>query len=706
MKNDAPTWTPLDATPDATTPPAPAPAAAETAAPSSDAPTVSARVSADRMPGDIPAATPPTVSLRDPASPRDASSASAPTAGRSPARRRRSRFASVGVATVAGAGALALVIGLSGRFGVQAQTVDEQDVTLPRIAATGPVFSSPAVRARESGSGRAATFTFRRHERHPDRLFRPYLAGQIPDAATFASAPLIQPFRSFLDLMTRRQAQDDNFTVRLLDSAGENTVEVIGLDAMRRAYQQSGVADWSAVDRERRRVTDAALRRYDASGTPRSTLSARWGRADQVREARERDAPFVMHEIALADRMGMSLLVTEIGSVETFNDDRAVSTVGARSRYQMMPDLIRRVGLRRYTLPTTSGRRITVAEEWHPLFTMEPAFRLARAYANATGGEVTGVSAYHTGPGNLFSLYRAFLAHGSSYATPSASVIDDYMWGVTEGYPTVSATTSFKTYSRGYVASAYGTLRANEDAEIDPVRTMEVEEVRVRDGQRVTLSEILRVLDRPDVAWTNAPEMPRGTVYQAFRRINTHLELPVGADVSDGTNLVFTPTSGDASVRFFLPIGATEVLGRAGIGALRVSRTLDAAAFARDPSAETLYDRQYAALVLAASHLTGFTRENRAQLDGLVERFDALADQNPTPYRVGQREIARVHRSVWRTRAFEDLADAVALTIGTVPVTPRPPVTLDYGTGIAPRGPLVLPMPAPRVPTSLPGPSR
>ncbi len=705
MKNDAPTWTPLDATPDAA-PPVRPPVAAETDLPSEDAPTAAARVSADRMPGDIPAATPPTVSLRDPASTRDASTASAPTAGRSPARRRRARLVSVGVATVAGVGVLALVIGLAGRFGVQAQTVPGHEVSLPRASSTGPMLSSPVVRSQESRDGGVATFTFRQHDRHPDRLFRPYFAGSIPDAVTFASAPLIQPFRTFLDLMTRRQAEDDNFTVRLLDKEGENTIEVIGLDAMRRAYQQTGTADWSDVDRERRRVTDAALRRYEASGTPRSTLSARWGRANQVREARERDAPFVMHEIALADRMGMSLLVTEIGSVETFNDDRAVSTVGARSRYQMMPDLIRRVGLRRYTLPTTSGRRITVAEEWHPLFTMEPAFRLARAYANSTGGEVTGVSAYHTGPGNLFSLYRAFLAHGSPYATPTASVLDAYIWGVTEGYPTVSATTSFKTYSRGYVASAYGTLRANEDAEVDPARTMEVEEVRVRDGQRITLAEILRVLDRDDVAWMSAPEMPRGTVYQAFRRINTHLELPVGATVSGTTDLVFTPTSGDAAVRFFLPIGATETLRRAGIGALTVSRTLDASAFARDPSQETLYDRQYAALVRAASHLTGFTRENRAQLDGLVERFDALAEQNPTAYRLGQREIARVHRSVWRTRAFDDLADAVALTIGTVPVTPLPPVMIDYGTGIAPRGPLVLPMPAPRVPTSLPGPSR
>ncbi len=604
-------------------------------------------------------------------------------------------------ATVAGVGAVGLVVGLSGRFGVQAQSVSGNVLTLPKLdrAPSGP--SSPVLRAETTADDpKAATFTFRQHERHPDRLFRPYFAGPVPDGDAFLSGPLVQPFRTFLDLMTRRQAEDDNFTVRVLDTAGERTVEVVHLDAMRRAYQQTGSAEWDAVDRERRRVTDATLRAYEQRGTPRGSLAVRWGRADQVREARERDAPFVMHEIALAERLGMSLLVTEIGSVETFNNDKAVSTVGARSRYQMMPDLIRRSGLRRYTLPTTGGRRVTVAVEWHPLLTMEPAFRLARAYANSTGGEITGVSAYHTGPGNLFSLYRAFLAHGANYATSGAAVLDAYMWGVTEGYPTVSATTSFKTYSRGYVASAYGTLRANEDAPVDPARTMEVEEVTVRSGQRITLADLLRVLGPADLVWGTSPEMPRGTAYEGFRRINRHVELPVAASVSPSTDLVFTAASGDATVRFFLPLGATDALRRAGIGSVVLARRLDAAAFARDASQETLYDRQYEALVRSTAHLSGFTRENRAQLSWIVERFDALAEQTPTPYRRAQREIARVHRSVWQTDAFDALADAVALARGSTPFAPLPPSSLDGD--MTPMAPQTVPAPVPQVPLRLP----
>lgn len=663
MNTDAPLLDPLD-------PSTPAPTAAE--------------ISAERTVGDVP-----------PGAPRRRRGL---LSGRTFSRR---SLASVGVATVAGLGTIAGLFVLSNGLGVQAQTLRETTVTVPDDADAATAPSAPVVRSERRDDPRPATFTFRSHERHPDRLFRPYFAGPIPDGDAFHAGPLVQPFRSFLDLMTRRQAEDDNFTVRVLDADTEATVEVLELRDMRRAYQQTGTADWDAVDRERRRLTDSALRRHDQQGRARSGLAVRWGRADQVREARERDAPFVMHEIALARRMGLSLLVTEIGSVETFNNDKAVSTVGARSRYQMMPDLIRRSGLRRYTLPTTGGRRITVAEEWHPLLTMEPAFRLAKAYANATGGEITGISAYHTGPGNLFSLYRSFLANGGRYASAGAPVLDAYVWGVTDGYPVVSATTSFKTYSRGYVASAYGTLRANEDAVVDPARTMEVEEVRVQPGGRVTLSEILRALESADLTWGTAPAAPRGTAYEGFRRLNRHIELPVAAAVAPTTDLVLTASTDGSAVRFFLPLGATDVLRRAGIGSVGVARRIDASSFGRAASEETLYDRQYDALVRSTATLSGFTVENRAQLDWIVERFDALAEQNPTPYRLGQREIARVHRSVWRTKGFEDLAAVVALAGGTVRLTPVPPTPTAPVSPVAPIAPAT-PAPPPQIPLLLP----
>ena len=662
MNTDAPNWTPLDP---------------------ESSPVSAADISAERTPGDVP-----------PVAPRRRLRWAGRLSGRrTPASR---RLLSVGVATAAGLGTMAGLFALSNALGVQAQTLRSTTVTIPSDAETPSAPSAPVLRADRSDDPRPATFTFRDHARHPDRLFRPYFAGTVPDGDAFHAGPLVQPFRSFLDLMTRRQAEDDNFTVRVLDAEGETTVEVLELREMRRAYQDTGTADWDAVDRERRRLTDSALRRYEQQGRARSSLAVRWGRADQVREARERDAPFVMHEIALAQRMGLSLLVTEIGSVETFNNDKAVSSVGARSRYQMMPDLIRRSGLRRYTLPTTGGRRVTVAEEWHPLLTMEPAFRLAKAYANATGGEITGVSAYHTGPGNLFSLYRAFLASGGRYASAGAPVLDAYVWGVTDGYPVVSATTSFKTYSRGYVASAYGTLRANEDAVVDPARTMEVEEVRVRAGARVTLAELLRALDGADLRWGTAPDAPSGTVYQGFRRLNRHIDLPVAATVAPTTDLVLTASTEGADVRFFLPLGATDVLRRAGMTSVERTRRLDASAFGRSDDEVTLYDRQYDALVRSTATLSGFTLANRAQLDWLVERFDALAAQTPTPYRLAQREIARVHRSVWRTKGFESLAEAVALAGGTVQLTPAPSTSMDV-TPVAPSAPVPAPAPAPPI---------
>ncbi len=473
------------------------------------------------------------------------------------------------------------------------------------------------------------------------------------------------PFRSFLNVYARRQAEDDNFTIRLMDTDSGETIQVVELSEERNTFKQTGVADWDAIDRVRRVRTESALQALSGRGLSRNNVSVRWGRADQVREARERDAPYVMHEIALARALGLSLLGTEIGSVETFNNDRLVSTVGARSRYQMMPDILASTGLRRYTLRTEGGSRVAVNDEWMPLFTMEPAFHLLRGYANAVGHEMTGVSAYHTGPGNLFTVYRSFLGSGLRYYSPNASVLDAYMWGLTEGFPQLSATTSFKSYSRGYVASALGTLRANQDVEIDPSRSLRTELVQVMPGQQVLLSALLDRLAPVDLDWRTPLGAPEGTLYQRFRRFNPHFDLPAGLSPSLVSDVILTPESDGAAVRFFLPIGAAEALRRSGLNALTVLRTYDEQVFAHNPAEETLWDRQYAALVDRAERLSGFTSANRSELSYLYERFSEMAAQNPTPYRIAQRDIIRTHRMVWLTSGFEKLAQAVSLAQGT-----------------------------------------
>src|SRR5690625_7425915 len=143
-----------------------------------------------------------------------------------------------------------------------------------------------------------------------------------------------------------------------------------------------------------------------------------------------------------------------------------MSSVGARSRYQMMPYLLRQNGIHHYTLRTASGSSVQVFEEWHPLLTLEPAFATLKGYINAVGHEIPGIAAYHTGPGNIFMVYRTFLDNIPSVSS-ATSMADACLWAVTVGVDTVSQGTSFKPYSRGYVPSKYGALQATAETPID-----------------------------------------------------------------------------------------------------------------------------------------------------------------------------------------------------------------------------------------------
>jgi len=540
---------------------------------------------------------------------------------------------------------------------------------------------------RPSSSG-AGLFTFEGSDLHPDVLFLPYTAGPILSEESAASQNVIHQFRNLLDLYAERQGTDDNFTIRVVDNRTNELLEIYEFEDERSAYENRSEGeswDWGRIDRLRRDATRNLVQKYVARGIPRGAVTVKWGRRNQVLEAREREAEFIEYEVQLARFLGLSLLTTEIGTVETFNDDRLVSPVGARSRYQMMPYVLRQNGIHHYKLPTAAGNAIDVYEEWHPLLTMEPAFVTAAGYVNAVGHEIPGLSAYHTGPGNIYSVYRMFLTAEPNRFTPETTVMDAYMWAVTEGYDHVSRNSSFKSYSRGYVASAYGALRATESIPVDPSKSLRTVRVQLRPGERLFLSDLLRTLAASGQEFDWGPDTEGMTLYNKFRKLNKHFALPAGgsedASVKPNADLRLTADVKGIAVRFFLPPGAPEALKAAGMNVLDDDRSFryDENTYGRpDPAEITLWDRQYQQLVNDIAYF-GFTREYRDRLAYLVDKFEELAKTNPTLYRRMQLEVIKTHERIWKSNVFDKLADVLRAVRGSQRFEARPLSPLPLG---------------------------
>ncbi len=520
-----------------------------------------------------------------------------------------------------------------------------------------------------------SAFTFKNHPLHPDLRFQPYSAGALlGDAESSTTIQRIKAFRELLDLYATRQGEDDNFTIRVSDERSWNTLEVVVLDEERRKFERSGRLDWEEVDKLRRRETRRLVEKWTKRGVPRSAIAVKWGRQNQIRDARERDLPYLFYEMRLAEAMGLSLLATEIGTVETFNDDRLVSSVGARGRYQMMPAVLRRNDLHRYTLRTAAKHRVSVAEEWHPLLTMEPAFIWLKGYANAVGHEIPGLSAYHAGPGNIFKAYRDFMAHKARFG-PASNVVDAYVWTITDGFDTVSRGSSFGSYSRGYIPSLYGSLRAVEAWPVDFSQTVVAERVQLKPGKSIYLGQLLRKLgtEDPRLSWSDG--LSRVGAYDRFRLLNPHFNLPTsqrpGVPVAGDVRLV--SSIGGVPVRFFLPLGASEVLRDAGFDLLDLRQTerFDWNTYPDPLPEKTTWDHEYDALVQDIG-LFGFTRENRARLQSLANQFERLAEAKPTPFRLRQLDVIRIHKGVWQTSEWEHLASTTARATAGFP--PRPPI--------------------------------
>ena len=541
-------------------------------------------------------------------------------------------------------------------------------------------------------------YTFSALDIHPDRMFGEYFAGAFADEAGLrpdGEASHASDFRWRLAMYRDAYGTDDNFTVRVLDDRTGKTLEIATLRAERDAFRRTGQQEgWDALNQKRRVLTRGLREKWTGLGVPADNLVIRWGYKDQSHEARERDRAYIGYEVNLARRLGLSVLATEIGTVETFNQDHLVSSAGARSRFQMMPDILSLFNVERYTLSTVGGRTVEVAEELNPMLSMEPSLMLVRAYANSVGHELPGVSAYHTGPGNLFKLYTQYLrANAGRVRAQGQHVSDAYMWGVTDGFERVDAVSSFGPQSRAYVLKAYGALRATEGETIDPDDQARGELVQLRPGASVSLDRVLTALESNEARldWSIATER---SLYERFRTLNPHIQLPpapIGGVPQNG-NLRLVSEAGGDPVRFFLPIGATSVLRRVGIDAIGDVQVFDGSTFLLEPGDETEVDRRYARLVEDTGRF-GFTRANQRRLEGLYEELQALARRTPdSRYRQTQAKIASIHRRVWRTADFESL---VATTEATLSMDPRVAAGREPITSLAPVPPLGLVAPLP-----------
>lgn len=525
--------------------------------------------------------------------------------------------------------------------------------------------------------------TFANDASHPDRLFPPYFgdAPALPSSDTTA-ARLIPPFHELLDLFMKRQGEDGNFTIRVFDNRDMKLLELYTMVEAEQEFERTGVIDWIENDKLRSAQTKRLVAKYHQLGYPKDAISARWGRRHQVLEARQRELPLIEYEMRLARYLGLSLLATEIGTVETFNQDWMVSSAGARSRYQMMPYVLREGHIHRYKLQTAYGKNVQVREEWHPLLTMEPAFRLLRGYVNAVGHEIPGLSAYHTGPGNIFKIYEAFLKEAPELSTANTTVLDAYVWAVTEGFETISRTTSFRQTSQGYVPAGYGALRAVDQLLIDTTMTLRAERVQLKPDQSVYLSDLLAALVQSGVHLRWARGTASLGLYERFRRLNPHFDLPP-AEADGGVppegNVLLVPEVDDATVRFFLPLEASKALADEGLDLLDETATFrfDHDTYRLpDEGVRTTWDQDYTDLVHQIGRF-GFSEDHRERLNTLARTFDALAAADPSHYRLTQRSIIETHRRLWAFKGWDAVAKATEAARGKIHLHHLSPLPFD-----------------------------
>ncbi len=552
------------------------------------------------------------------------------------------------------------------------------------------VFSSPVPTPEPqpetpAAPRQASLFTLTDLDNHPDNLHGAYTTLPLNSLDNLpVQENHLSNFRDLLGIYVSRQSEDDNFTVRVIDRRSSGLLERYTIENLKQEYQENGEADWQAIDAIRGTVSSKLIGKYRRRGVPLEDIMVKWGRLDQVKEARLRDEPFISYEIQLSQMLDLSLMATELGTVETFNDDRLISTVGARSRYQIMPYMLRRFGIQEYQLRTPAGNMVEVREEWHPLLTMEASFVIIKGYTNAVGHEIPGISAYHTGPFNIFKIYNMYLQSPKRMFTPSATVMDAYLWALTEGFDEVSESSGFRRYSRSYVATAYGSLKGAENIPVDTTKTDRIERVQTLVEEELYLKDLLEMLCRYDDQLNWGRANTDSSHYDRFRTLNQHIDLPDFEEGEEGIvpakgNILLTTRRSTQPVRFFLPIGAVDLLKKDGFEKFDMLTTFrfDDNTYKLPAEGLTVWDEQYNALVDDIKHF-GFTDENRTRLFILTDRFEKLYEADPTHYRSLQLQIIRLHKNLWRTRYWSELAHNTAAASGSaeVPALPSTPMGL------------------------------
>ncbi len=504
---------------------------------------------------------------------------------------------------------------------------------------------------------------------HPSYKMTPVVPLRTVSGEVLISDTRYSDLYALFDLYELRQGVDDNFTLRVLDVRTGATLEVAELEEERAAYHASGEADWLGIDKKRRRRTEDLVDKYLDLGLPKDALAVRWGRRNQVEEARTREAHLVGYEIQLADLLGLSLLACEVGTVETFNQDELVSRAGARSRYQMMPDMLQRLGLHRHRLKTRTGATVTIRDERHPLLAMAPAFTLMRAFSNAVGHELAGLSAYHTGHNNIYRLLRLYLNRTSALPA-EPDVLGAYVWALADGFETVRRRSTFRTHSRAYVPALMGSLRALEHAPIDFRNRLHAEQVSLQAGPTLALSDLLEELDCVEDRLDWGPLSGRGSTWQRFLALNPHIPGARSDSVLSAENDVLLRTINTKKpLRIFLPTGTGEVVRGVVADAIRqgsIVRFDDTLYRRKDDFQPSEWDIRYRNLVEDIGKF-GFSSENKSLLEEIASGMAEQAEREPTVRNRIMKDVAEIHLMLWKSRYWRELSRTVVAKLDTRP---------------------------------------
>ena len=217
---------------------------------------------------------------------------------------------------------------------------------------------------------------------------------------------------------------------------------------------------------------------------------------------------------------------------------------------------------------------------------------------------------------------------------------------------------------------------------------MQAVRAQLKPGTELMLSDLITVLDTTARSFDWGPAADEPTTYARFRAFNRHFELPASDDgtVPSAGNVRLVSTVDGRSVRFFLPLGGPDALRRAGLDVIspELSFTFDGSTYTPPTRRErTKWDRKYDALVDDIKHF-GFTNKNRKRLLYLHEKFETLAEKNPSHYRRRQLNIINTHRRIWLSSPWTELSDLTMQVTGRKKTPAQPPVKIKTDTPSVP----------------------